>query len=85
MKKLKKVLKKLTELMAQQVEQQQAVLVELKRHNELMAKSLALNMAALKPEKPAAPPAQLTEAPKPKPAPKPKALPAAKKPPVKKP
>lgn len=70
MKKMKKVMKKLAELMARQVEQQDSIIVELKRHNELMAKSLALNQAALKLDRPALPEAA------PKPAPKPKALPA---------
>lgn len=79
MKKMKKIMKKLAELMARQVEQQDSILVELKRHNELMARSLALNQAALKLDKPALP------EPAPKPAAKPKALPPAKKPAPKKP
>lgn len=79
MKKMKKVMKKLAELMARQVEQQDSILVELKRHNELMARSLALNQAALKLDKPALPEAA------PKPAAKPKALPPARKPAPKKP
>lgn len=49
MKKLRRVLKKLSTLMTKQVEQQEKMLGEMRRHNELMAKSLALNAASLGP------------------------------------
>jgi len=47
MKKLRRELKKLTRLLARQVEQQDLMLGEMRRHNELMARSLELNTAAL--------------------------------------